>query len=202
MIKKILGQVRAVVPVGFRHHDKPQAWEQWASAPGIKIIEKELQRAKRQPGTLGGGNHFIEIQSGDDGFVWLMIHSGSRDFGKKIADEYHQKALSLCQKWHAALPDKDLAFLPIGTLEAREYIEAMKYALDFAAENRRLMMERVKQCVVGVLECGFDSEVNIHHNYAAHENHFAKNVWVHRKGATSARSGQKGIIPGSMGTPF
>jgi tRNA-splicing ligase RtcB (3'-phosphate/5'-hydroxy nucleic acid ligase) len=200
-IKAVMGKIRKAIPVGFKHHGMPQPWDRWMHAPEIPIVQKEIQRAKRQLGTLGGGNHFVEIQAGDDGAVWLMIHSGSRNFGKKIADAYHQKARILCRQWYADLPSQDLAFLPAGTSEAKEYIGAMSYALDFASENRRLIMERAKACLNEAIECGFEAEVNIHHNYAALENHFGRNLWVHRKGATAARVGQKGIIPGSMGTP-
>lgn len=200
-IKAVMGRIRKAIPVGFKHHSKPQAWDRWKDAPDIPIVQKEIKRAKNQLGTLGGGNHFVEIQAGDDGAVWLMIHSGSRNFGKKIADLYHGKSKALCRQWHADLPSEDLAFLPTNTPEAEAYVAAMTYALDFAAENRRLMMERAKACLQEVMACGFEDEVNIHHNFAALENHFGRNLWVHRKGATAARAGQKGIIPGSMGTP-
>ena len=200
-LKDIMGKIREVIPVGFKRHTRPQPWDRWSDAPAIPVVARELEKAKCQLGTLGGGNHFIEIQRDDDGAVWLMIHSGSRNFGKQIADHYHRKALALCQAWHVDLPHKDLAFLPVSTPEAGEYIEAMNYALDFAAENRRLMMARATQCAAHVIDCGFAAEVNIHHNYAALEHHFGENVWIHRKGATAAQAGLTGIIPGSMGTP-
>lgn len=200
-IKSIMGKIREVIPVGFKRHAQPQPWDRWSDAPAIPVVERELEKAKCQLGTLGGGNHFVEIQSGDDGAVWLMIHSGSRNFGKQIADVYHRKAQALCRTWHVDLPHKDLAFLPVDTPEAEAYIAAMNYALDFAAENRRLMMARAARCVARVIDCGFEAEVNIHHNYAAREHHYGENVWIHRKGATAARAQQMGIIPGSMGTP-
>jgi len=200
-ITSIMGRIREVIPVGFKRHTLPQPWDRWTDAPDIKVVQQQIKNAKYQLGTLGGGNHFVEIQQGDDGAVWLMIHSGSRNFGKQIADAYHNKALELCQTWHVDLPHKDLAFLPVKTTDAEEYIAAMNYALDFAAENRRLMMERAAHCITEVIDCGFDDPVNIHHNYAALENHFGENVWIHRKGATAAHAEQKGIIPGSMGTP-
>lgn len=200
-IKTIMGKIRAVIPVGFKCHALPQSWNGWSDAPDIPVVQKNLKKAKCQLGTLGGGNHFIEIQAGDDGTIWLMLHSGSRNFGKRIADEYHRIALALCEKWHTQLPHAQLAFLPTDTPEAEAYIAAMNFALAFATENRRVMMNRVQECAQSVLACSFDAAVNIHHNYAALEHHFDQNLWVHRKGATSARSGQKGIIPGSMGTP-
>ena len=201
LIKAIMGKIRQVIPVGFSRHALPQPWERWADAPAIPVVEKEIDNAKYQLGTLGGGNHFVEIQRGDNSAVWLMIHSGSRNFGKQIADVYHRKALELCRAWHADLPHQDLAFLPVNTVEAGEYIAAMNFALDFAAENRRLMMSRASQCVAEVIDCTFAADVNIHHNYAALEHHYGENVWIHRKGATAAMADQKGIIPGSMGTP-
>ncbi len=201
MIKSIIGKIREVIPVGFKRHALPQPWDRWTEAPEIQVVEQQVKNARYQLGTLGGGNHFVEIQRGDDGAVWLMIHSGSRNFGKQIADVYHRKALDLCQTWHVELSDKDLAFLPIHTPEADAYIAAMNFALEFAAENRRLMMERAMQCMMAVMDCVFEAPVNIHHNYAALEHHFGERVWIHRKGATAAQAGQKGIIPGSMGTP-
>ncbi len=201
-IKKIMGQVREKIPVGFRHNKGRQDWNGFDNAPDISIIQQQLPSAKKQLGSLGGGNHFIEIQRGDDGVVWLMIHSGSRNFGLKIAKKYHTKALALCERWFSDIPDKELAFLPMESPEATEYFDCMNFALEFAKENRQRMMEHFKDAVHKVLGCLFLGEqTNIHHNYAAWENHFKQDVIIHRKGATSARKGQKGIIPGSMGTP-
>jgi tRNA-splicing ligase RtcB len=203
-VKRIMRNVRKTVPVGFNHHDIPQDWPGFAEAPDIPVVIQQLDSARKQLGTLGGGNHFIEIQAGDDGFVWLMLHSGSRNFGYKIAKEYNEKAQKLCALWHSKVDNfngmEGLAFLPIGTQEAREYIVAMNFALRFAQASRAAMMLSFKEAVYAETSCSFDEEINIHHNYAAIENHFGHNVWVHRKGATSAREGQAGIIPGSMGT--
>lgn len=199
-IKQIMGIVRENVPVGFSHNEIEQKWDGFDRAPDIKVIQDQLSSARKQLGTLGGGNHFIEIQEGE-GIIWLMIHSGSRNFGYRIAKEYNEKAMALCERWHSDIPNKHLAFLPMETKEAKEYFECMTYALDFAMENRKRIMGHFKEAVNKVLHCLFFDEINIHHNYAAWENHFKKNVIVHRKGATSARKGQKGIIPGSMGTP-
>lgn len=132
--------------------------------------------------------------------VWLMLHSGSRNLGHRVASHYHKMAMNLNEKWRAKIPDKNLAFLP-SEEEGRAYIRDMNFALEYAAENRRIMMEVFKEAVVEVLgEVNFLQEINIHHNYASRENHFGRDVWVHRKGATAARRNQKGIIPGSMGT--
>ena len=200
-LKKVMGLIRERVPVGFNHHNDKQPWLGFDKAPDIAVIQKELQSAHHQLGTLGGGNHFIEIQLAGDGHVWLMLHSGSRNFGLKIANEYHSKAVELCQRWHSAIPDPDLSFLPFGTPPADEYLMAMEYALQFAMESRLRMMEVIVQSMGEVFpEIRFTLPVNVHHNYARMENHFGHNVLVHRKGATSARAGETGIIPGSQGT--
>ena len=209
VIREILLQVKRDVPVGFEHNKEDVLWEGFDNAPDIPIVQQELKSARRQLGTLGGGNHFIELQVADDQRVWLMIHSGSRNFGFKIAKEYNQKAMKLCEMWHSELPpgngEDSLAFLPIGSKDAKDYITAMNYALAFAAKNRAIIMNAFKDAVISKLGSiqrqAWEESINIHHNFAAIENHFGKNVWVHRKGATSAREGQLGIIPGSMGTP-
>ena len=152
-------------------------------------------------GTLGGGNHFIELQRGDDGVVWLMIHSGSRNLGYRIAEYYHKLALRLNTQWQTPLPDPQLAFLPADSAEGQGYIRDMTFALEYARENLRRIMEVFKHEATHALkDVAFTREVNIHHNYAALETHFGRNVWIHRKGATSAKPGETGIIPGSMGT--
>lgn len=199
-IKQIMGNIRKVVPVGFSHQEVEQVWDGFDHAPDIEIIQRELQSSRKQLGTLGGGNHFIEIQQDEDNHIWVMIHSGSRNFGLKTASEYHHKAQFLCNKWYSSIPDKDLAFLPIEMKEGREYFDAMKYCLEFAHANRSLMMHNVLDVMyhyTGALKL---AEINIHHNYAAFEHHYGKDVLVHRKGATKATEGLLGIIPGSMGT--
>jgi len=200
----IMNQLKRDIPVGFNHHKEDQEWGGFDNAPDIEIIQRELPSARRQLGTLGSGNHFLEIQAGSDGVIWLMLHSGSRNFGLKIADYFNKKAMNLCAMWHSDLPpgkgEDSLAFLPIGSREARDYIKAMNYALSFAEENRNAMMRAFKKAFCDETGgCCLDN-INIHHNYAAHEHHFGRNVWVHRKGATRARKGEMGIIPGSMGT--
>lgn len=200
VVKKIFGSLREIIPVGFSHQNKPQLWTGFDSPPNIPIIEQEIESAKNQLGTLGGGNHFIEIQRSGNGQVWLMIHSGSRNFGYKIAGEYHKKAKGLCEEWYSSIPNQDLSFLPLSSDEGKEYVVAMGYALDFAQANRSVMMERFMCVVESYIECDFGDEIDVHHNYARMEHHFGKNVMVHRKGATSARAGEVGIIPGSQGT--
>lgn len=204
VLKQIMGQVREAIPVGFSHHKEKQPWDAWRNAPNLHIVQQELQKATYQLGTLGGGNHFIELQESTTGHLWLMIHSGSRNFGYKIAKHYNALAQELCTRYHSVVcpfvGEDGLAFLPHGSEEAEEYIEAMGYALAFAEENRSQMMIALTRIVTGVTGAGLLDSINIHHNYAVMENHFGSNVWIHRKGATAARNGQLGIIPGSMGT--
>ncbi len=205
LLKKILHSVKRSVPVGEgRAHNSRQAWDYLDAHDGERpggVDSHCWNLAYCNLGTLGGGNHFIEIQKGDDGLVWLMIHSGSRNLGYRIAEHYHKLALELNQRWHASIPDRQLAFLPADSTEGQDYIRDMNFALDYACENRRRIMELFKREIAySFKDAEFIREVNIHHNYAAVENHFGRNVWIHRKGATSAKKGETGIIPGSMGT--
>jgi tRNA-splicing ligase RtcB len=154
-------------------------------------------------GTLGGGNHFIEIQSDEAGQIWVMIHSGSRNLGFKVAKHYNKVAVDLNTKWHSSIPKEwELAFLPFDTDEARKYLVEMGYCVQFALANRQLMLDRVLDCLSDVFDqaIGNHKRINIAHNYARMENHFGKDVMVHRKGATSAKLDEIGIIPGSQGS--
>lgn len=201
LLKAIMGEIRKRVPVGFEHHKERHEWEGFDRTPDIAVIQRELGAAHGQVGTLGGGNHFIEIQRGSDCGIYVMIHSGSRNFGLKIAKEYHEKAKALCAEWHSDIPNPDLSFLPMDSTEGREYLSAMQFALDFARENRRQMMVAIAGAFEVATTTGIVGEIfDIHHNYAAMEHHFGKNVMVHRKGAVKAYEGDKGIIPGSQGT--
>ena len=210
-IKAVMGKIREKVPVGFSHQKEEQdrvlmpviKVEPIQPTPMYSVITREYKSALKQLGTLGGGNHFIEIQKGSDGYIWFMIHSGSRNLGKQVADHYNKIAKALNEKWYSAVPKEwDLAFLPIETEEAKSYMREMQYCLDFAYANRKLMAERIKESFVEIIPefMIFIDEINIHHNYAQYENHFGKNVIIHRKGATSAREGEIGLIPGSMGS--
>jgi tRNA-splicing ligase RtcB len=161
-------------------------------------LERSAARAAHQFGTLGGGNHFIEICLDEAGSVWVMLHSGSRGIGNRIGSIFIEKAKKLTG---GNLANKDLAWLKDGTQEFADYVEAMLWAQDYARENRNAMMDGV----IAVLRAKLPpftfirEAVNCHHNFAQKENHFGKNVWIARKGAVSAYEGQLGIIPGSMG---
>jgi tRNA-splicing ligase RtcB len=201
ILKRIMGRIHKLIPVGFNHRLTDQEWFGFDAAPDIPIIQEELASARRQLGTLGGGNHFIEIQKGSDGYIWAMIHSGSRNFGLKTANAYHKIAQKMCEKWYSDISDRDLAFLPMDTPEGWEYFQAMDFCMAFAKANRdRMMVDVYGSFWEEIKSCHLLEIVDIHLNYAAFENHYGKNVLIHRKGATKASSGLTGIIPGSMGT--
>lgn len=207
-LKAVMGAMRKAIPVGFAHHQHAQDDRYMPEYSGVldadcPIVSQQYSKALKQVGTLGGGNHFIEIQKGSDGFIWVMIHSGSRNLGKQVADAYNKVAKDLNEKWCASVPlSWDLAFLPVDSSEGQSYLREMQYCLDFAYCNRYLMMQRVTAILWDMFsaEITFDEAINIHHNYAVIEHHFGKNVWIHRKGATSARENELGIIPGSQGS--
>jgi tRNA-splicing ligase RtcB len=198
-----MGEIRKAIPVGFNHHKEKQDEDLMPETDKkLLIVSQEYQNALTQIGTLGGGNHFIEIQKGSDGHIWIMIHSGSRNLGKQVADHYNKIAKELNEKWYSSIPKEfDLAFLPIDSEEGKAYIREMNYCVGFAFANRKLMMKRIcdiiKEEITGTV---FDPVINIAHNYAKMENHFGENVMVHRKGATLATEKTVGIIPGSQGT--
>ena len=201
----IMRGIRKAIPVGFSHHDKAQDEQYMPTGHDmstLKVVSEEYESAKTQIGTLGGGNHFIELQRDEEGLLWVMIHSGSRNLGKKVCDYYDKKATALNELWHSQVKSHlKLAFLPKGTPEHEAYWREMQYCVDFALCNRRLMMERIKDILAGALPgIEFEPMINIAHNYAAIEHHYGHDVIVHRKGATLAREGVTGIIPGSQGT--
>lgn len=153
-------------------------------------------------GTLGTGNHFIEICLDQDNAVWVMLHSGSRGVGNAIGSYFIKRAQKDMQRWFINLPDKDLAYIPEGSELFAEYLFAVGWAQDFARTNREVMMRRILQALQKQLAKPFSADVeviNCHHNYIRKEHHYDKNVWVTRKGAVSARLDEMGIIPGSMG---
>lgn len=208
ILKEFMGKVRELVPVGFNHHSDPCLIEEMPKLdrmdPKLEIVKSQFQKARFSLGTLGGGNHFIEIQRDSEDNIYFMLHSGSRNFGKQIADYYNEDAKHLNKSWHSIVPKEwDLAFLPLDSNEGQAYIAEMNFALEFAKLNRQKMMNQLMKVYSQMLNGGdpvlFGYE-DVHHNYATMENHYGKNVMVHRKGATSAKLGEVGIIPGSQGT--
>jgi len=165
-------------------------------------LEKAGKRAPHHLGTLGTGNHFIELCLDEDGAVWVMLHSGSRGIGNQIGQYFIEKAKEDMRRWFINLPDQDLAYLAEGSQNFDDYVEAVEWAQTFAFQNRALMLAATMAAIAKALGRTFDwgsVAVNCHHNYVAREHHFGANVWVTRKGAVRAREGDLGIIPGSMG---
>lgn len=165
---------------------------------------KEIRKSNndRHLGTLGTGNHFIEVCLDEAGAVWVMLHSGSRGVGGRIGSHFIELAKRDMERWFIHLPDKDLAYIPEGSEHFGDYLEAVEWAQEFAFTNRRLMMQATLSAMSGVMGLpvvGGSMAVNCHHNYVSREHHFGQNVLVTRKGAVRAREGDLGIIPGSMG---
>ncbi|MCC2681317.1 MAG: tRNA-splicing ligase RtcB family protein [Nitrosospira multiformis] len=161
-----------------------------------------IEKAHSQIGTLGSGNHFIEICLDENQDVWIMLHSGSRGIGNMIGSYYIEKAKLEMEKFFISLPDKDLAYLPDDSEYFNEYVEAVNWAQNYALENRRIMMDTVIAAMRRHIPIKFTithEAVNCHHNYVEREKHFGRNYWVTRKGAIRAGEGDLGIIPGSMG---
>ncbi len=205
--------IEDAVPVGFAMHKETpmgvsKIWrkrfaegykEMIARFP--KLEQKEASAAPRQLGTLGGGNHFIEICLDEAGAVWAMLHSGSRGIGNKIGVFFIERAKQIAKERDIRLPDQNLAWLEDGSADFRDYVRWLGWAQDYARANRDAMLKSI----VGVLTRRFPDlaltagAVNCHHNYAHLEEHFGHRVWVTRKGAVRAGEGELGIIPGSMG---
>jgi len=203
-IKTIMGEIRKAIPVGFSHRQKPVPVSAMPdhNLSEDSVVSRQFQAARGQLGTLGGGNHFCELQQGVDNRIWIMIHSGSRNLGFRVAKHYNDEAKALNARWFSSVDAKqDLAFLPLDEPIAQDYLAEMNYCVDFALANREMMMREI-MVIVAVVSGGvvFNDPINIAHNYAQMENHFGHNVMVHRKGATSARKSELGIIPGSQGT--
>ena len=203
--KQIMRGIRERIPLGMDHHKERQDESylpQGHDIDKLTVVKAQYISAQRQVGTLGGGNHFIELQRDEQGMLWIMIHSGSRNLGKQVGDHYNKLAVMLNERWHSVVkPELRLAFLPLRTQEFNDYWAEMQFCVEFALCNRRLMMERIQEVIADALPgIEFEPMINIAHNYAAWEHHYGKNVIVHRKGATLAREGIVGIIPGSQGT--
>jgi tRNA-splicing ligase RtcB (3'-phosphate/5'-hydroxy nucleic acid ligase) len=210
-IKEIRALIEKVIPVGFNSNkevsDSVARWYNTKQEILRLYNEDLLYKSAHQLGTLGGGNHFIEIcldKTGLDYGVWVMLHSGSRNIGNEIAKRYIEKAKKIMDVYFIKLDDPDLAYLAEGTKDFEDYLNDLHWCQDYALANREEMMRRVIKVLsmtcnegIGIPEL---MSVNCHHNYVALENHFGSNVLVTRKGAVRARQGDLGIIPGSMGT--
>ncbi|MDL2228373.1 RtcB family protein [Odoribacter sp. OttesenSCG-928-L07] len=204
-IKAMMKGIRALIPLGFDHHKERQdeaLMPHGFDVDKLPVVKKQYLSALKQLGTLGGGNHFIELQKDENGTLWVMVHSGSRNIGLKVAEHYNNQAKRMNELWFSTIDPKwDLAFLPFQTDIAYSYYQEMRYCIAFAFSNRALMIQRIQEVMTDeVAGIEFDPIINIAHNYAAFEEHFDEKVIVHRKGATSARAGEIGIIPGSQGT--
>ena len=215
------------VPHGRTHHGGAMDRGSWRDPPrrvttayqdlsedldgivaGTPRLEKARKRALRQLGTLGGGNHFLEVCLDESDGVWVMLHSGSRGIGNAIGMHFIKLAKQDMKRWFIQVPDRDLAYLPEGTEHFREYIAAVGWAQRYAWVNRQTMMVSAMEALFGALGrpgggaarlVRAKRAVNCHHNYVQMEHHYGRNIWVTRKGAVRARKGDLGIIPGSMG---
>jgi len=218
---RLRSSIESRVPVGFSAHDRMVNPARDGlrgvalSNAGKKLAERfdtlqihdvirryDTSRVFKQLGTLGGGNHFIELCLDESNGVWVMLHSGSRNIGKTIGETAISMARELAERKETHLRDRDLAWLDEGTVEFEMYVEGLRWAQDYAAHNRALMMHAVLKALreeFGRDIATFDNAVQCHHNYASVEEHFGQKVWLTRKGAVSARRGELGIIPGSMG---
>jgi tRNA-splicing ligase RtcB len=168
----------------------------------LPVVKREYKSARKQVGTLGGGNHFIEVQKGSDGYIWLMVHSGSRNIGKQVADHYNNIARSINRSRGAsAIPDSwQLPSLHLDSREGTTYLSEMEYCLSFARASRNAMMTVVQSIFLDHLPgARFREIIDVAHNYASRERHYDRDCIVHRKGATRAFADETGIIPGSQG---
>ncbi|MGI9478843.1 MAG: RtcB family protein, partial [Hyphomicrobiaceae bacterium] len=215
----VRSDIERAVPHGFvstKGRARRGGWETVPNSVGTRwrdlddryrtIIDKHPRISHKAPahqlGSLGTGNHFIEVCLDENDDVWVMLHSGSRGPGNVIGQYFINLARNDMKRHFVNLPDKDLAYLSEGTEHFDDYIEALNWAQDYAWENRQAMMDAVLRTLrkhLPKFQVG-DMAVNCHHNYAVQENHFGADVWVTRKGAVRARAGDLGIIPGSMGT--
>jgi tRNA-splicing ligase RtcB (3'-phosphate/5'-hydroxy nucleic acid ligase) len=198
-----ISTMEATVPAGLGHwygepSDAARAW--FASNPPPPML-KHPARAAAQLGTLGSGNHFIELATDEDGRIWILLHSGSRGGGNRLATMHTKTARKLHEGLGTRLEDPELAWLQEGTPEFDAYIRDLRWSQAFARENRRLMLASTHRALEAVLgrEIATVDEVNCHHNFTEREEHGGREVWVTRKGAIRARVGDRGLIPGAMG---
>jgi len=205
-LKELRHQIERTIPVGFNQHkegvDEAHEWNGWSDFEMLhEGVQDRKGKAIKQMGTLGGGNHFVEVCLDTEDRVWLMLHSGSRNIGNEVARRHIETAKHLHKL--SELPDPNLAYFIQGTEEFRAYWHDVEWAQRYALKNREVMMKRLVHQFNRLLNDGDEftpeMEVNCHHNYVAHEEHFGEKVYVTRKGAINASEGRYGIIPGSMG---
>jgi len=207
-LKKIRLDIEAAIPTGFNENKNVEKsvtnWQRWSNFeelhPGVQDLKG---KAMRQMGSLGGGNHFIEVCLDTEDQVWLMLHSGSRNIGNMLAQCHISTAKELAKLTNTSLPDPDLAYFFAGTPQFAAYWRDLQWAQDYARANRDVMMARFMRIIEKHLAGGKQTKpllsVNCHHNYAEKEVHFGEEVYVTRKGAVRAQAEDYGIIPGSMG---
>lgn len=200
-MEQIVKDIKSSIPVGHQWRSKPLV-KKLPPHNHLPLVKKHAKDALLQLGTLGGGNHFIELQKDWNHNLWIMIHSGSRNLGKQIADHYNKEAILLNLKTNSPVPQShDLAHLSLKSTIGKKYLEEMQFCIVFAKLNRDLMFQEIKNILIDHFPTiSFGESINIEHNYARIETHFGKEVIVHRKGATYAGRDTIGIIPGSQGT--
>ncbi len=197
----LLHDIRRSVPLGFDWHHESQEdrTDLFVIVPDARPLAAEVEKAKRQLGTLGGGNHFIELQVDASGAVWAMVHTGSRNVGKQMAEYYDRVAREEAGRLGGVPAEWGLAHLDVSSDAGSEYLVVMRWCLDFATENRRLIAEAVRDAVARRFPLAVPGEaIDVHHNYAEVEPHFGRSVVVHRKGAVCAEGSV--LVPGSMGS--
>ena len=201
----LLGRIADVVPagVGKGHDDVSRAADKWLSAhrPATELSQGRSVKAARQFGTLGSGNHFVEVCLDERDRVWVVLHSGSRGIGNQLAQAHIKTAKRLAKDLQLRLEDPDLAYFVEGTPEFEAYLADMLWAQDYARANRDQMVERALREVVAFVGAGREtSRINCHHNFTRREVHDGVELWITRKGAIAAGADDLGVIPGSMGT--
>lgn len=209
-LSKLRHSIERSIPLGMNSHKEPVLVK--VLAEGLKTTRpiylqdhpNVFEKSLCQIGTLGGGNHFIELCHDENNQAWVVLHSGSRNAGKTLATYYIEKAKGICKQYFISLPDPDLAYLAEATEDFNNYITALLWAQNYAKINRRMMMQLILKDInyhLGYEKYDYHlwQSIDCHHNFTRRENHFGKNLWITRKGAVGAHEGQLGIIPGSMG---